>query len=128
MTDQIDRPSYVITASLVAIAVLLSLACWWQLLYIVPEFERTFEDFRMRLPYLTERMILASRIAVQFWFFVMPSAFIVLVIVSWVSYVLRHRVGKSSVSTIWFVLLIGLPVAANGAVWLGLWLPYRRLR
>jgi type II secretory pathway component PulF len=128
VTERTDRPSHAITAILVGMAILLVLACAWQLFYLVPTYERRFEDLRMRLPVVTEIVIGASRFAVRYWFFLAPLFFMALVVAALASHVLRHRVGKSWLTVIWFIFLIGLPAAANGILWIALWLPYRQLR
>jgi len=127
VADRNGRRSYVITAILVGTASLLALACAWQLYYLVPTYERRFEDLRLRLPVVTEIAIAASRFAVKYWFFLGPVFFMALALAALASYVLRHRVGKSWLTAIWFIFLIGLPAAVNGALWIALWLTYRQL-
>ena len=122
-----SQRSLLLTLTLVGASFLLTLALLGQLLMVVPTYERNFEDFRMRLPVVTEMTIAATRFAVKFWFLLIPCMFVAFGLAGLVSYLIRHRFNQQWLSAIWFLLLLGLPVLANATLWAALWLPYKRL-
>ena len=121
------QPSLAVTLSLFGLSCVLWLAFFGQLLAVVPGFERTFEDFRMKLPWATEMTILASRTAVRYWFLLGPCVVSALTLAAWLSYLIRHRSGNRWLSAAWFFLLLGVPLFANATIWGALWLPYKQL-
>jgi len=122
-----ERPSIALTALLVSLSLVLCLALIGQMLLIVPAYERTFADFRLRVPLLTELIIAASRMVIRYWFVFIPVVFIVFVLLGAVSYQIRHRWRNRWCSALWFVLLLGLPVAANITMWIALEIPLWQL-
>jgi type II secretory pathway component PulF len=98
-----------------------------QLIVSVPGYARTFQDFRMRLPWMTEMAVAASRYAWRFWFLV-PLVFIIgFGLVAGVTYLIRHRSGNRWLNVVWVLVLIGVPFVANVALLAALWIPFRDL-
>src|SRR5687767_4274805 len=120
MPPAAQRVSIALTVSLVGISLLLCLALLVQLLLIVPGYERQFADFRVRVPVVTELMIAASRWTVHYWFVVVPLLLAMFALLGLVSYLIRHHVRNRWCSAVWFLLLIGLPVAVNATMWMAL--------
>jgi type II secretory pathway component PulF len=121
------RVSIGLTAFLVSLSLLFSLALFGQLILVVPAYERQFADFRLRVPLVTELMIAASRFAVKYWFIVIPFLIAVFGLLGFISYWIRHHVRNRWCTACWFLLLIGLPVAANAVLWIGLLRPLQQL-
>jgi type II secretory pathway component PulF len=120
-------PFSVVTLLLVGLFLLLCLGLVGQVFFVVPAYEKTFEDFRMRLPVVTEMAILVARIAVNYWVLSVPVIFAAIALACWLSYLVRHRSNIRWLCVLWFVLLIGVPAVANATLWTALWLPYKRL-
>jgi type IV pilus assembly protein PilC len=121
-------PSLTITILLVILSLALSLAWIWQMVFVIPELERTFTEFRIRAPAFTQATFDASRFVVSFWYIVVP--FVLLVIypaIAFVSYYLRHRSRRRGLSRLWFVLIIGLPLAGQAITLLSVLIPIYRV-
>ena len=121
------RASLAVTLLLVGVWFLFCLVFVAQLLFVVPSFERQFEDFRMRVPFVTEMAILASRFAWKYWFLWIPALILAAGLAGWLSYLVRHRSDRRWLGAAWFVLLMGMPLIANATVWGSMWVPMRRL-
>ncbi len=52
---------------MVVITVAMSILCFI-MIFIIPKFEKIFEDFKMKLPYITELLIGTSRWFVKYWY------------------------------------------------------------
>jgi type II secretory pathway component PulF len=106
--------SLAITILLVVLSLALCLAWIWQMVFVIPEYERLFHDFRIRVPALTEATISYSRVFVKFWYILVPfTLFIAYPAIGYVSYHLRHRSNQRGLSWLWFLLIIGLPLAVQ---------------
>src|SRR5262249_55031706 len=104
--------SLAITIVLVILSLALCLAWIWQMIIVIPEFDRVFAEFRMRVPVFTQVTIDCSRIFVKFWYILVAfTLFIAYPAIAYVSYHLRHRSNQRGLSRLWFVLIIGLPLA-----------------
>jgi len=86
------QPSPAITMILVGVSLLLCLAWIAQLAFVVPEFERRFEEARMAVPVIMEFTIAMSRFVVRHWYVVLPGFVAAFVALGGVSYLLRHVV------------------------------------
>jgi len=122
------RPRLGTTAALVALVLLLWLGLYLELLLVVPGFEQTFADFRLRLPVGTEAAIAASRWVNRYWY--VPPLFELMTapVIAAVSYLVRHRVRSRWPGVAWWVLAIGIPVALIGLVAVSFYLPMSALR
>ena len=122
------RPRLGTTAALVALVLLLWLGLYLELLLVVPGFEQTFADFRLRLPIGTEAAIAASRWVNRYWY--VPVLFELMVSpgIAAVSYLVRHRARSRWPAVAWWLLDIGLPVALIGLVAVSLYQPMSALR
>jgi type II secretory pathway component PulF len=81
------------------------------MVFVIPEFERLFAEFRLVLPSHTEATIDASRFAVRYWYVVVLfTLFIAYPAIGYVSYHLRHRSNKHGLTRLWFVLILCLPL------------------
>jgi len=106
------QPSLTITILLVILSLAFSLAWIWQMVFVIPEFERLFAEFRLVLPSHTEATIHASRFAVRYWYVVVLfTLFIAYPAIGYVSYHLRHRSNQRGLTRLWFVLILCLPLA-----------------
>jgi type II secretory pathway component PulF len=122
-----QRPSLIVTAYLVGLALSLAVAWLVQLLLVLPAYEARFVDLRLRLPFMTELMIGAARFVVRHWLVAIPGLLSFFVVAGLVSYLIRHHVQNRFCSIAWFAVLIGLPAAANVAFWIALLTPLRDL-
>ena len=106
--------SLAITILLVVLSLALCLAWIWQMMFVIPEYERLFAEFRMRVPAFTQVTIDCSRLFVEFWYIlVFFTLFVAYPVIAYVSYHLRHRSNQPGLSRLWFVLIIGLPLAVQ---------------
>src|SRR5262249_59831579 len=104
--------SLAITILLVALSLALCLSWIWQMVIVIPEYDRVFGEFRMRVPAFTQVAINCSRLFVKYWYIlVFFAVFIAFPVIGYVSYHLRHRSNQRGLSRLWFVLIIGLPLA-----------------
>ena len=116
MTDSARKPSFVITALLVAAGAVLWLGLWAQL-GAVPVVKRRFDEFGLQLPWLTKRVIGAGNLAWANVWVAIPTALGGLVLwyllVGW----LRHRPGWTAAVTLIAALVLAANlVAATGLV------------
>ena len=106
--------SLAITILMVVLSLALCLAWIWQMMFVIPEYERLFADFRMRVPAFTQATLNFSRFFVKYWYIlVFFTFFIAYPAIAYVSYHLRHRSNQRGLSLLWFVLIIGLPLAVQ---------------
>ena len=87
-----SRPSFVVTALLVAAGVALWLGLWAQL-FLALGMKRRFDEFGLKLPSLTEFVVDVANLAWTNWRLVLPPA--VFAALVWGGFVgwLRHRHG-----------------------------------
>lgn len=105
----------------IAISVLLGVSwvLWstvaWEVFFLVPAIHRVFNDFRMRIPWLTELVLLHA------WWFVPAYAFLTLLVcIGLVYFRQRSLLG-------WVFLLIVLPSIIGVLLFAVLWIPYAQL-
>ena len=116
--------SLAITILLVVLSLALCLAWIWQMMFVIPEYERLFANFRMRVPAFTQATINFSRFFVKYWYIlVFFTLFIAFPVIAYVSYHLRHRSNQRGLSRLWFVLIIGLPLAIQAITFLTVFTP-----
>ena len=120
-------PRFVTTVALIALAELLWLAVALALLVVVPHFERTFADFRVRVPAVTEAALLASRWYTRYWYAALLAGFVAAPALAVVSYAVRHQVRSPWLSRGWWALALGLPLLILAAVALAMYLPMASL-
>jgi len=106
--------SLAITILLVALSLALCLSWIWQMVIVIPEYDKVLSEFRMRVPTFAQVTIDCSRLFVKYWYIlVFFAVFIVFPVIGYVSYHLRHRSNQRGLSRLWFVLIIGLPLAVQ---------------
>src|SRR6266404_5355254 len=108
-TSDHGRPSIAITAVIVGIAILLWLVVPVLLIFVVPSFEKTFADFRMRLPLSTEVVIAMSRWCVKYFYILPMPLGMIAVGVGAPTWLIRHLVRKPRLGVIWSTLMLVLP-------------------
>jgi type II secretory pathway component PulF len=126
MTDR--KPSFVVTALLVAAGALLWLGMWAQLLILTPGMRRRFDEFGLQLPALTKVLISLSDWATDNWWLTLPAVVAAVAVGGGVLGWLRHRRGWTVPVTLFTVLLIALLLAGNAAVAFSLALPEVKLQ
>ena len=105
--------SLAITILMVVLSLALCLAWIWQMVIVIPGLERMFAEFRIRVPALAQATFDLSRFFVQYWFILLFFVFLIYAAIGYVSYHLRHRSPLRGLSRLWFVLIIGLPLASQ---------------
>jgi type II secretory pathway component PulF len=126
MTDR--KPSFVVTALLVAAGAALWLALWGQLMVLTPATKRRFDDFGLKVPAATELVLGLGAWAWDNWWLVVPAVLAAAVVCGGVLGWLRHRRGwTAAVSVLAALMLVGL-AAGNLIVAASLLLPEAKLR
>ena len=93
------------------------------LLSVVPRFKRTFADFGMKLPWVTEILIDISDVVVDFWF-LLPLALAPLLVSDFAALYLLRRQEKTRVwARIWFYSILLLLLAGGGVIAIAIFLP-----
>jgi len=116
--------SLAITILLVGISLVLILAWFGTMLFLVPVFDRYFIGVRVKLPYVTELTIAGSRWTIQYWYFAVPGLlFPGLGMSGAISFLVRHQLGSGMWNVIWFGFLIGFPLIGHLLVWMSLFIP-----
>jgi type II secretory pathway component PulF len=126
MTDR--KPSFAVTALLVAAGALLWLGMWAQLLILTPGMRRRFDEFGLQLPALTKLLISLSDWVSDNWWLTLPAVVAAVVVCGGALGWLRHRRGWTVPVTLFTVLLIALLLAGNAAVAFSLALPEVKLQ
>jgi type II secretory pathway component PulF len=126
MTDR--KPSFVVTALLVAAGVLLWLGLWFQVLVLTPALKRRYDEFGMQLPAVTQQTIALSQWAQDFGLLVLPAALAAAVVCGGVLGWLRHRRGWTAAVTLLAVLVLAGLTITNLVVAAGLLLPEVKLQ
>lgn len=128
VNDTSEKPVSVPVAAVWAILLSASHGVAWgvalfYLLIFVPPQKQVFEDFKMKLPALTELVIDASDFVNEFP--VMPF-FLLLVFLAAdtaVLFVLRRKRALVVLAWPWFILMLMFPIATVVLCWLGMYLP-----
>lgn len=102
--------SRAIVVTVIAASAFLWLLAIFQMLFVVPRFEKTFAEFRMRVPYVTEIVIRHGT-----WF--VPVCLLMAIAVCW----MRRS------NLMWVLLLVLLPFFLNLVVAGSYYFPYRAL-
>jgi type II secretory pathway component PulF len=126
MTDR--KPSFTVTALLVAAGVFLWLGMWGQMLILTPSMKRRFDEFGLQLPAATKLLISLSDWVYANWWLALPAIIAVMVVCGGVLGWLRHHRGWTVPATLFAVLMIALLLAGNGIVAISLALPEIKLR
>ena len=117
-----NQRSLLITGILVVLSLGLCLAWFWQMIFVIPEYERMFADFRVRVPAFTEATISLTRVFVKFWFVLLIfTLFIAYPVIGYVSFYLRHRSNQRALMWLWFVWIIGSPLAVQIITFFAVW-------
>jgi hypothetical protein len=114
-----ERPNPVVTTIVVVLAVTLWIAVVGELLFVVPEFERIFMDFHMRVPLATEAIVACARWCMKYPY-VLPMPLAMIGVSTWL---IRHRVGKRWLSGLWCLAMLLLPAGIAFLIWLACFLP-----
>jgi type II secretory pathway component PulF len=110
--------SLAITVLLMVVSLLFCLTCLWLMIFVIPRFEKTFSDFQMRVSYHTELTINVSRHIVKYWYVLLIALVPVYGLVGFISYFLRHRTNRRVLCRLWFVMIILVPLAIQGLMFL----------
>jgi type II secretory pathway component PulF len=102
--------SLAITILLVTLSFSLCLAWFWQMVFVIPELERMFADFRIKVPARAQAIFDLSRFFVQFCTILLLFAVLIYAAIVYLSYHLRHRSARQGLRRLWFALIIGLPL------------------
>jgi type II secretory pathway component PulF len=121
------RPSVAVTAVIVAIAVLLWLAVIGELVFVVPIFEKTLADFKVRLPYSTEVVIAMSRWCVKYFYVLAMPYTVLAVCVAGATWAIRHLARKPKLALAWSALMLLAPALVALLIVLFCYLPYAAL-
>ena len=111
MTDR--KPSFVVTALLIAAGAALWLGLWGQLLLLTPGMKRRFDDFGLQLPAATRLTLGLGAWAWDNVWLVVPVVLAAVVVCGGVLGWLRHRRGWTAVVSILAVLIIISLAASN---------------
>lgn len=92
------------------------------LLFVVPRFTRTFEDFGSALPQFSVLVIKASMLAIAYWY-----AFLLLGLIAtaadWAVLFWLSSNKQKTIRRLWSILMLTLPLVLIAAVILGVALP-----
>src|SRR5262245_10762424 len=112
--NSLARPaSLAITVVCLVLALAFSLSCLGLSVFVVPGYEKTFLDFRMRIPWHAELTIDISRWLVNYWYVVVIMLLPLFAGVGFVVYFLRHHTNARVVSWILCFGIILIPLAAQ---------------
>jgi hypothetical protein len=117
MTPPVHRPNTVHTLLFVGIAALLWLGWGAQLAVLVPEHEHRARDANMKVSDAAVATFHLARWVGNYWYVLPLVALPLLAVVLVVSFVLQRRAGLGP-RIVWFVLLLGLPLAGQLWTWL----------
>jgi hypothetical protein len=93
------------------------------LLVVVPKFKKVFEDFAIKLPWVSEIAIDLSDWMLDFWFIVPFALAPLLVSDLAVLYLLRRQENTRVLARLWFYLIMLFVLAGCGALVVALFLP-----
>jgi type II secretory pathway component PulF len=113
----------VITVLLLLLAFLPWLAPGLELLLVVPSYERTFAEFKVKLPLATEWVINASRWFARYWYVAVLIALALAPLVSTVFVLVRHQLRSRWLSVVCWLLVLLPPIVLAVLVAVALYLP-----
>jgi type II secretory pathway component PulF len=116
MTEPEPRRPVVLPLVLALLPALLWAAWVAVMLYLVPRYERTFTDFRLKLPWATEFALDASRWVAKYWYVLQMSLGLLLVAQGVVTWLLLRSRERRRLGVLWALLQIALPLAVIAAV------------
>lgn len=97
------------------------------LLLVVPRFERTFAEFKMQLPFLTEAVLATSRWLNNYWYVLLLAFPFLLALDGAIVFLLRREPRTRALGMLWLLLWLVLPVLAVPVLVVALWLPMIKL-
>jgi type II secretory pathway component PulF len=98
-----------------------------ELLLMVPLFEAVFVDFRMRLPLVTDAIIVCSHWCGKYWYVLVIQVPMIAAGVAVPTWLIRHHWRKGPLGAVWCFAMLLLPAAVAFLVWFGCYLPYEKL-
>ncbi len=122
------KPSFAVTALLVAAGVVLWLALWGQLLILAPATKRRFDEFGLQLPMATKWVLEASDWARNNGWLVLPAVLAGALVYGGVLGWLRHRRGWTAAMSLLAALVLAGLTISNLIVAVGLLLPAVKLQ
>jgi type II secretory pathway component PulF len=125
--DSLRPPRVATTLALLALVGLLWAGVVVELTVVAPRYERTFMDFRVRVPWVTEVTLSLSRWLIRFWYVAAPAGLLAAMVVTLASFAIRHLGRSRLLSAAWWALLIVTPLLVSGLIALALYLPMASL-
>jgi type II secretory pathway component PulF len=120
-------PNPIVTGIVFLLAAILWIVIAAEMLFVVPEFERIFVDFHMRLPLATEAIIACSRWCVKYWYVLAMQMAMAAGGMAALTWLIRHRVRKNWLSSLWCLAMLLVPAAIAFLTWLACYLPMEKL-
>ena len=93
------------------------------LLIFAPRQKQVFEDFKMKLPWLTELVIDLSDFVNEFLIVPLFLLVVFLAVDTAILFVLRRKRALVVLTWPWFILMLLVPIATVVLCWLGMYLP-----
>lgn len=109
----VRKPSFVVTGLLVATVVGLWLLVWGELLVMVPRSKKTFDEFGLKLPAVTEAVVGLGQWAAGNLLLSLPAVLGGAVVFGGLIGAFRHRPRWSTLVTVLAAVVLALLVAAN---------------
>jgi type II secretory pathway component PulF len=117
------RPRWPATIVLILLALLLWLALGLAMVFVVPHYERIFDEFKLRLPSSTTAVIAVSRWLDRYWYVALIALLPGTAVVVAISVCVRHLSHSRWLNGLWWAVLLLLPVALGIVVAVSIYLP-----
>jgi type II secretory pathway component PulF len=115
------------TFARVAIATFLWLALLVILAVVVPAQRKTFDEYGLKLPYLTQVAIDVGMWFADFWWVIIPCSLPVLVFVALATWYFCYADNPRWLRTAWMLLIAGMPLVLTLIVVISLIIPQMKL-
>src|SRR5258708_5228873 len=121
------QPNLIVTGVVFLVAAILWIVIAAELLFVVPQFERAFMDFQMKLPLATEAVIACSRWCIKYWYVLAMQMAMIAAVMAALTWLVRHRLRKRWLSGVWCLAMLLLPASIAFLTWLFCYLLMEKL-
>src|SRR5262249_22719854 len=85
------------------------------MVFVVPAQKKTFDDFGLKVPWVTQVVVDMSMLFSDLWWVFFPLFVAGAIVAALVTFFV-HRTNSSALLALWLLLLIGHPLVLNGLV------------
>ena len=90
------------------------------LVYFVPGQKRTYDEFAMQPPAISQVVLNVSMWFSDFWWVAAPFMLIGLLVIAAITWLVRNQINNKTLAALWTLILLATPLLVNCLTWLGM--------